>query len=59
MIFALMLHKFQHIGMIFAGVSEKGLQDRHSGLDPESSVFRLGFRFRGNDKSQIIVKLLL
>ena len=32
-------------------VSKKGLQDRHSGLDPESSVFSLDLRVRGNEKS--------
>jgi len=40
----------------WCSVSEKGVQYRHSGLDPESSVLSLDSRFRGNDKSQIIVK---
>ena len=35
------------------------LQCRHSGLDPESSVFNLDSRFRGNDSTGPIVKLLL
>ena len=35
------------------------LQSCHSGLDPESSLFNLDSRFRGNDSSQIIVKPLL
>src|SRR4030042_6013375 len=35
------------------------LQSCHSGLDPESSFFYLDSRFRGNDISRIIVKLLL
>jgi hypothetical protein len=29
----------------------------HSGLDPESSLFNLDSRFRGNDNSKIIVKM--
>ena len=33
--------------------------DRHSGLDPESSVLGLDFHFVTNDKTQIIVKSLL
>ena len=32
---------------------------RHSGLDPESSVFNLDFRSRGKDISQTIVKPFL
>jgi hypothetical protein len=35
------------------------LQSCHSGLDPESSLFYLDSRFRRNDISKIIVKLLL
>ena len=35
------------------------LQCCHSGLDPESSLFNLDSRFRGNGSSRIIVKPLL
>ena len=40
-------------------VSKEALQDRHSGPDPESSVFNLDLSYYRNGKSRIVVKPLL